>query len=116
MLPNYDRAARDFDPRFGRPAEAAHDRGHARAMDRILNDLFYGRSHIAGSGELSIAFLLDENPTVEPVGSGGERSGGARKVLNFPAIDFKRASFSCPRNTQSPRHRISLSIDSNRKS
>jgi hypothetical protein len=47
-------------------------------MDRILwigflNDIFYDRSHIAGPGELSIAFLLDKNPTVVPVGSGGLR-------------------------------------------
>src|SRR5215470_9032516 len=37
-------------------------------MDRIfkwigfLNDLFYGRSYIAAPAELSIPFLLDENP------------------------------------------------------
>ena len=29
---------------------------------------------------MSIPFLLDEKPTVVPVGSAGERSGGARKV------------------------------------
>ena len=29
---------------------------------------------------MSIPFLLDENPTVLPVGSAGERSGGARKI------------------------------------
>src|SRR5262245_40032355 len=38
------------------------------------------RSHIAGPGEVSIAFLVDEKPSVLPVGSGEERSGGARKV------------------------------------
>ena len=47
----------------------------------FLNDLFYGRSYSAGPGEVSIAFLLDEKPNVVPVGSAGERSGGARKVL-----------------------------------
>jgi len=31
-------------------------------------------------GELSIPFLLDEKPTVVPVGSAGEQSGGTRKV------------------------------------
>ena len=46
----------------------------------ILNDLFYGRSHIAGPGELSIPLLLDEKPDVVPGGS-AERPGGARKVL-----------------------------------
>jgi len=29
---------------------------------------------------MSIPFVLDEKPTVVPVGSTGERSGGARKV------------------------------------
>src|SRR5215470_10683271 len=33
----------------------------------FLNDLFYGRSHIAGPGESSIALLLDEKPAVVPV-------------------------------------------------
>ena len=47
----------------------------------FLNDIFYDRSHIAGPGELSIPFLLDKNPTVVPVGSAGERLGGARKVV-----------------------------------
>jgi hypothetical protein len=43
----------------------------------FLNDLFYGRCHIAGPGEnreLSIPFLLDKKPTVVPGGSAGERS------------------------------------------
>src|SRR5499425_664571 len=38
------------------------------------------RSYTAGPGGMSIPFLLDENPTVLPVGSPRERSGGARKV------------------------------------
>jgi hypothetical protein len=32
----------------------------------FLNDLFYGRSHIAAPAELSISFLLNEKPTVVP--------------------------------------------------
>ena len=44
-------------------------------MYRILNDLFYERSHIAAPGEVSIAFPLDEKRDVVPGGSGGERSG-----------------------------------------
>ena len=38
---------------------------------------------------MSIPFLLDKKPTVVPVGSAGERSGGARKVpygLRWQAI------------------------------
>ena len=46
----------------------------------FLNDLFYDRSHNAGPREMSIPFLLDEKPIVVPVGSAGERSGGARTV------------------------------------
>ena len=42
--------------------------------------LFYDRSHIAGPGELSIPFLVDEKPNVLPAGWAGERSGGAPKV------------------------------------
>ena len=38
------------------------------------------RSFTAGPGGMSIPFLLDENPTVLPVGSAGERSGGAQEV------------------------------------
>ena len=53
--------------------------------DRIFNHLFYERidepSHSAGPGEMSIPFLLDKKPTVVLVGSAGEQSGGARKVL-----------------------------------
>jgi hypothetical protein len=47
----------------------------------FLNDLFYGRSHIAGPGESSIVLLLDEKPAVVPVGSRRERSGGTRRFL-----------------------------------
>ena len=44
-------------------------------MDRIFKPpFFYDRSHIAGPGEMSISFLLDEKPTVVPVGLAGERS------------------------------------------
>jgi hypothetical protein len=50
----------------------------------FLNDLFYGRSHIAGPGESSIALLLDEKPAVVPVGSRRERSGGTRRFLRAP--------------------------------
>jgi len=39
------------------------------------------RSHIAGPAELSIPFVLDKNPTVVPVGSAGERLGGALMEL-----------------------------------
>ena len=46
----------------------------------FLNDLFYERSHIAGPGEVSIAFPLDEKRDVVPGGSGGERSVRALKV------------------------------------
>ena len=46
--------------------------------NRNLNELFYGRSHIAEPAELSIPFLLDEKPTIVPVGSARERSGCAR--------------------------------------
>ena len=49
-------------------------------MDRIFNDLFYGRSSIAAPAELSIPFLLDEKSTVVPVRLAGEQSGGKRKV------------------------------------
>jgi hypothetical protein len=54
----------------------------SRWMDRIgfLNHLFCGRSLIAGPGELSIPFLLDEKSTVVPVRLAGEQSGGKRKV------------------------------------
>ena len=38
-------------------------------------------ANIAGPGELSIPFLLDKNPTVVPVGSAGERLGGALMEL-----------------------------------
>src|SRR5215467_14928135 len=38
------------------------------------------RSYIAAPGKLSILFLVDVEPTVEPGGSGGERSGGAQEV------------------------------------
>jgi len=47
----------------------------------FLNDLFYGRAYIAGPGEMSIPFLVDEKPTVVAVGSAGEQSGGVQKVL-----------------------------------
>jgi hypothetical protein len=43
----------------------------------ILNDLFYDQSPIAGPAEMSIPFLFSEKPTFVPVGSAGERSGGA---------------------------------------
>src|SRR5215813_8342289 len=46
----------------------------------FLNDLFYGRSYSAGPGKMSIPFLVDEKPTVVPVGLAGEQSGGKRKV------------------------------------
>jgi hypothetical protein len=46
----------------------------------FLNDLFYGPRYIAGPAEMSSPFLLDEKPSVVPVGSAGERSGGARKA------------------------------------
>src|SRR5262245_52388738 len=49
-------------------------------MDRILNDLFYSRSHSAASAELPISFLLDDKSTVVPVRLAGEQSGGKRKV------------------------------------
>jgi len=52
----------------------------------FLNDLFYERSHIAGPGEVSIAFPLDEKPPVVPVGSAGERSRGARKIPYGAAV------------------------------
>ena len=45
----------------------------------FLNDLFYDRSYIAASAELSIPFLLDEKSTVVPVRLAGEQSGGKRK-------------------------------------
>jgi len=45
----------------------------------FLNDLFYGRSHIAALAELSIPFLLDEKSTVVPVRLAAEQSGGKRK-------------------------------------
>ena len=51
----------------------------------LLNDLFYELSHIAGLGEVSIAFPLDEKRDVVPGGSGGERSGGARNLLYLAA-------------------------------
>src|SRR5262252_4173821 len=38
------------------------------------------RSYIAGPGEMSISFMLDEKPTVVAGGSAGERSGGAQEV------------------------------------
>src|SRR5262249_40983422 len=38
----------------------------------FLNDLFYGRSYMAGPREMSIPFLLDEKPTVVLVGLTGE--------------------------------------------
>src|SRR5262245_40434611 len=44
----------------------------------FLNDLFYGRSHIAGPGRCQFPFLLGEKSTVVPVGSAGERSECAR--------------------------------------
>jgi hypothetical protein len=46
----------------------------------FLNHLFYERSHIAGPGEVSIAFPLDEKRDVVPGGSAGERLGGAQEV------------------------------------
>jgi hypothetical protein len=60
----------------------------------FLNHLFYERSHIAGPGEVSIAFPLDEKRDVVPGGSGGERSVG-RKVFQFAPLA----------RTQSERHR-----------
>src|SRR5215468_6302477 len=47
---------------------------------RFLNDLFYGRSYIAGPREMSIPFLLDEKSTVVPVRLVGEQSAGKRKL------------------------------------
>src|SRR5262245_36884043 len=47
---------------------------------RFLNDLFCGRSYIAGPAELSIPFLLDEKPAVVPVRLTGEQAVGKRKV------------------------------------
>jgi len=45
-------------------------------MDRIFKLTFcYGRSHIAGPSELSIRFLLDENPLLYLAARAGERSG-----------------------------------------
>src|SRR4030095_9143624 len=61
-------------------------------MDRIFKPLFYDRSHIAGPGEVSIPFLVDEKPNVLPGGSGRERSEGARKVPEGGArSEFERA-------------------------
>src|SRR5215471_16830009 len=51
----------------------------------FLNNLFYELSHIAGPGELSIAFPLDEKRDVVPGGSGRERSGGTRNLLYLAA-------------------------------
>ncbi len=51
------------------------------------------RSHIAGPGEVSIAFPLDEKRDVVPGGSGGERSGGARNLLYLASCSLElRAS------------------------
>src|SRR5215510_16571539 len=47
----------------------------------FLNDLFYGRSHIAGPAEVSIPFLLDEKPTVVRGGCG--ESGREVREISF---------------------------------
>src|SRR5262249_50293775 len=85
----------------------------------IFNDLFYGRSHISVPREMSIPFLLDvpflldEKPTVVPVSSAGERSGGARgtAVVALPPREgvrelqlFGPRARSRPR-CAAPRHR-----------
>jgi hypothetical protein len=62
----------------------------------FLNDIFYHRSPSAGPGELSIPFLLDKNPTVVPVGSAGERLGGAARSnsADFIRLDARTVPIS----------------------
>ena len=52
----------------------------------FLNDLFYGRSYIAGPGEMSIPFLLDEKPAV--VAGGWTESGreGRERFFIAPLV------------------------------
>jgi hypothetical protein len=45
----------------------------------FLNDLFYGRSHIAGPGEMSIPFQVMKNPPLIPVGSARRGVGRGRE-------------------------------------
>jgi len=62
MAPEHGRERKDLSLR-----EHLGFRGHGDSFRRL--------GHIVEPGELSISFLLDEKPTVVPVGSAGERSG-----------------------------------------
>src|SRR5262250_741927 len=54
----------------------------APRMDRIFKPPFSMTGAISQDRQsCQFLFLLDKNPTVVPVGSAGERLGGARKVV-----------------------------------
>jgi hypothetical protein len=48
------------------------------ALYKKFKQLFFDRSYIAAPAELSIVFLIDENPNVASAGLGGVVVGGAR--------------------------------------
>jgi hypothetical protein len=55
----------------------------------ILNDLFYDLAISQDRQRCQFLFLLDEKPTVVPVGSVGEQSGGAQEV-SYGAVRLVR--------------------------
>src|SRR5262245_25630380 len=68
----------------GQKANAARNISNRlhRMIDRIFKRPFLWPGAISQDRErCQFPFVLDEKPTVVPVGSAGERSGGARKVL-----------------------------------
>ena len=65
----------------------------------ILNHLFFWPEQFRQPGELSIVFLVDENPNVASAGSGGVVVGGARGVKQRGQIlDYEVESSPSSRN------------------
>jgi len=76
----------------------------------FLNDLFYGRSHIAGPGEMSIPFQVMKNPPLYRSARPGEGSEGVVKgSLSHPSStqsELRRRFALSPQRTSSDEDRL----------